>query len=80
MDTRNEVKTLICEGACNPNRLEIEARAMEGARFSKEEGRQPGPNVMLLRQLKHTPHVWKRYFNGQRWVCQVCGKERRYGG
>ena len=80
MSVLDEVKLLVCEGACNPNRLAIEAQAMEGAKMTKELGWQHGPYVKVLRQLQHTPHKWKRFFAGQRWACQMCGKERRYGG
>ena len=72
--------TLICEGKCNPDRLDLE-RIVNADRQGDDKGRMmAGPKVLLLRRLIHTPHTWRTYTaRGHRYRCDICGHERKYG-
>lgn len=72
--------TLVCEGACNPNRQTLEDIVEADSRKDDKGRMMRGSKVVLLRALLHTPHTWKRYTaRRHRWTCDVCQHERTYG-
>lgn len=66
------VVELVCEGACNPHRIEIEADVQRTQEYRR------------LRTLRHTPHVLIQLIpvgdaREHRYCCTQCGCERRCG-
>ena len=79
---------LICEGACNPTLPSVDAmvRAAVHPRDSYDQATRrvldtsEGNLGDWLRAQKHTPHVKVNHRAHNRYACQVCGSDRRFGG
>lgn len=72
--------SLICEGACNPQRLAIDQRVSSFRRGACDYGvLSPPPDQLIaqLRTLRATPHEVNP--NTSLFTCMECGTPRRYG-
>lgn len=81
------MKWLICEGKCNPT---VQALT-EAIRSERSRHHAFGPMALSpallqdLQRLRHTAHhlsrIRMRVSGGteERWVCNTCGADRRYG-
>ena len=75
-----EKRQMVCEGRCNPQRIDVEARVprasmrlsnitTDGERVVKPVSAQLAAE---LRRLVHTAHT----FSFGRWTCETCGASR----
>jgi hypothetical protein len=84
---RGRSASIVCEGACNPEIVRIDAaigavrsvedgkaRGLAGRTMSAARGVSPG-TIQAMRRLRHTVHVE----TGAGWLCLACGHVRQYG-
>lgn len=74
---------LICEGFCNPCRVDInrDVRAFRASIMGEHGTTTPVPDVLAakLRTLIHTPHMNVLGFTSE-FTCTACGATRQFGG
>ena len=72
--------SLVCEGACNPQIVEVDAAVRDASRWGRAaEGVMlpiDAPIASALRTLRHTVHMRRE---SGRWECLECGYSRAYG-
>lgn len=76
-----QTTSLVCEGACNPDFVPLDAevqaaRRRESSYYLRRVYALDAALTARLRQLLHTPH---ESVTATRWRCTCCGHVRDYG-